>query len=190
MNQALDMYQENENVISVHAYNYPLKDKAQLPETFFLIGADCWGWATWKSGWDLFNPDGKILLKEIEEKKLSVKFNYKNNIDFLQMLKDQIDGKVDSWAIRWYVSAFLKEKMTLYPAQSYVKNIGIDGTGTHADNNNNYNVKNLNSNYNLIKVEIKHNEKAYNLISEFFSTRNKGMTILQRLKNKLKFFGL
>ena len=44
---------------------------------------------------------------------------------------DQIAGKNNSWAIRWYASAFLANKLTLYPGQSLVSNIGGDGSGTN-----------------------------------------------------------
>ena len=49
MNQGLQLYEKEEKVISLHGYMYPVK--ARLPETFFLRGADCWGWATWRRGW-------------------------------------------------------------------------------------------------------------------------------------------
>ena len=49
------------------------------------------------------------------------------------MLRDQIAARNDSWAIRWYASAFLAEKLTLYPGASLVQNIGFDGSGTHCD---------------------------------------------------------
>lgn len=39
----------------------------------------------------------------------------------------------DSWAIRWYASAFLLGKLTLYPGRSLVHNIGSDAAGTHCD---------------------------------------------------------
>lgn len=41
-----------------------------------------------------------------------------------------MNGKVDSWAIRWYLSVFLSNGVALYPPQSLVKNIGLD-SGTH-----------------------------------------------------------
>jgi hypothetical protein len=47
------------------------------------------------------------------------------------MLEDQIAGRNNSWAIRWHASMYLQEKLTLYPAQTYVINIGFDGSGTH-----------------------------------------------------------
>lgn len=48
------------------------------------------------------------------------------------MLEDFIEGKNSSWAIRWYASAFLNDKYTLYPGKSLVKNIGLDNSGTHS----------------------------------------------------------
>jgi len=47
-------------------------------------------------------------------------------------LVKQINGTNDSWAIRWYASAFLQNKLTLYPSRSLVHNIGNDGSGRHA----------------------------------------------------------
>ena len=47
------------------------------------------------------------------------------------MLKDQIDGKNDSWAIRWHASLFLANKYCIWPKYPIVKNIGLDGSGTH-----------------------------------------------------------
>lgn len=121
MNDGLNMYEEEEKVISVHGYVYPIKG---LPEIFFLRGADCWGWATWKRGWDLFEKDGKKLLDELEKRKLTKLFDFNGAYPYTKMLKDQVEGKVDSWAIRWYASAFIHEKLTLYPGMSLVKHIG------------------------------------------------------------------
>lgn len=129
MNEALDIYESNDQVISIHAYIYPVKEK--LPNTYFLKGADCWGWATWRRGWDLFEADGQKLLNELETKKLTREFDFSGSYPYAQMLRDQIAGKNNSWAIRWYASAFLKNKLTLYPGKSLINNIGFDGSGTH-----------------------------------------------------------
>ena len=48
------------------------------------------------------------------------------------MVKDQINSKNDSWAVRFYASAFLKNMLTLYPGKSLVLNIGFDGSGLHS----------------------------------------------------------
>jgi len=129
MNDALEFYQEEERVISIHGYLYPLE--ASLPETFFLRGADCWGWATWKRGWDLFEPDGSKLLWELKTRHLESSFDMNGAYPYTSMLRKQTKGLVDSWAIRWHVSAFLAEKLTLYPGRSLIANIGLDASGAH-----------------------------------------------------------
>lgn len=129
MNEALEFYKDEEKVISIHGYIYPVN--AQLPETFFLRGADCWGWATWKRGWDLFEPNGRKLLHEIWKRKLQKRFDINGAYPYTKMLEKQIRGKNDSWATRWYASAFLKNKLTLYPGRTLIFNIGLDGSGTH-----------------------------------------------------------
>lgn len=129
MNDALKLYENEERVISIHGYVYPIKTK--LPDTFFLKGADCWGWGTWKRGWDLFELDGTRLIKEMKARKLLKRFNFNGTYDFTRMLKEQIAGKNNSWAVRWYASALLHDRLTLYPGQSLVQNIGTDNSGIH-----------------------------------------------------------
>ena len=138
MNEALEMYSEIEEVISIHGYVYP--SQRQLPETFLIKGADCWGWATWKRGWTMFNPDGAALLEQLESRGLTREFDFNNSMSYTRMLRDQIAGKVNSWAIRWYASAFLNNKLTLYPGASLVQNIGHDGSGVHCAASNSFDV--------------------------------------------------
>lgn len=138
MNQALEMYADCDRVISIHGYIYPIP--SPLPETFFLRGADCWGWATWRRGWAWFNPDGQDLLQELERQRLLRQFDLEGAYPFSQMLRDQIAGRNNSWAIRWHASAFLADRLTLYPGRSLVHNIGHDDSGTHSGRTGTYDV--------------------------------------------------
>lgn len=129
MNDGLQKYEQDERVISIHGYCYPVQKK--LPETFFLRGADCWGWATWKRAWNIFEPNGEKLLQQIKEKNLQQQFNFNNTYQFTKMLKRQVRNEIDSWAIRWNASAFVQNKLTLYPGVSLVDNIGGSTDATH-----------------------------------------------------------
>ncbi len=129
INDGLDIYENQENVISIHGYVLPVD--ISLPETFFLKGADCFGWGTWKRGWDLFEKNGEKLLQLLESSAKSGEFDFENAYPYTQMLKDQISGKNNSWAIRWYASAFLNNRYTLYPFKSLVFHAGGDGSGTN-----------------------------------------------------------
>jgi hypothetical protein len=186
MNQALDLYRDEENVVCVNAYFYPVG--VNIPESFFLRGADCQGWATWKRGWSIFNPDGKQLLKELKERKLIKDFNYNNSYSFARMLAHQSRGLVESWAIRWYASAFLENKLTLYPGKSLIKNIGFDNTGV---NSSEWDKKRYDSPVNLEaiklqKLEAKENRMVRDILGDYFRRTQKPLYL--KVKHKLLSF--
>jgi hypothetical protein len=136
MNDALSRYRDDPRVASIHGYVYPVKEK--LPETFFLRGADCWGWATWGRAWEQFRASGEDLLRDLEAKQLTHSFDFDGACSYTQMLRDQIAGKNNSWAIRWHASAFIANMLTLYPGRSLINNIGLDGSGTHCGVSDDY----------------------------------------------------
>lgn len=176
MNDALDIYDSDERVVSIHGYVYQVK--ATLPETFFLRGADCcWGWATWKRGWNLFEPDGRLLLRELVHQKLVYRFDYDGTYPYTRMLKNQIKGKNNSWAIRWHASAFLENRFTLYPGRSLVLNIGFDSSGTHCSTTNQYACDIADSPINVDPIPVEENEFARQQIVRFFKATRLMMPI-------------
>lgn len=130
MNDGLELYADNPKVASIHGWCFP-HGVPQPPETFFLRGADCWGWATWKRAWDIFEADAAKLLKELQERQLVHNFDLDGSYSYSGMLRQVIDGSVSSWAVRWHASSFLADKYTLYPGRPLVQNIGLDNSGTH-----------------------------------------------------------
>lgn len=168
MNAALALYEYDESVISIHGYVYPVK--AVLPETFFLRGADCWGWATWKRGWELFEPDGSALLKELMQRQLTHRFDFDGTYPYAKMLRNQIRGKNNSWAIRWYASAFLRDKLTLYPGRSLVLNIGHDSSGKHCSTTDAYRSEISNFPVEVRQIDVDEDVFARRCIVEFFQT--------------------
>jgi hypothetical protein len=131
MNQALVRYAEDERVASVHGYIFPVR--LPLPETFFLKGAECWGWATWRRAWRRFNPDGADLLRKVRERRLEHEFDLDGAYPYTAHLGYQALGKLDSWAIRWRASCYLADMLTLYPGRALVRNAGFDASGVHCD---------------------------------------------------------
>lgn len=164
MNEALEYYQNEEQVISIHGYSYQTAQK--LKEVFFLKGADCWGWATWKRGWDLMELDGQRLLDQFTSEELKTEFNFENTYPYIQALERQAKGITKDWDIRWYASAFLLGKLTLYPGQSLVRNIGHDASGTHCAASNVYDVELADSPLD-IKTQIMPDQQAYEAFSTF-----------------------
>jgi hypothetical protein len=111
----------------VSGYMYPVQ--ARLPEAFFMREATCYGWATWARAWRHFEPDGRRIRDAVLERGARRAFNAGGTMDFLAMLEAQIAGRVDSWAIRWYGSLWLRGGLALHPGRSLVRNTGFDGSG-------------------------------------------------------------
>jgi len=179
MNETLDRYEKEESVACISAYIYPIKD---LPELFFIKGADCWGWGTWKRAWDLFEPNGNKLLNELEGKKLTSKFDLNSSYPYTKMLREQISGLNNSWAIRWYASSFLKNKLCLYPGHSLVNNIGTDGSGTHNGSTDLYSSEPIDYPIVLKEIKIEASKEALNKMSTYF----KGLDLMGRKQPLLR----
>jgi hypothetical protein len=131
MNTALELYKNESQVGCIHAWNYLMETSANSDTTFFLKGADCWGWATWKRAWKFFNADGQALYNQIQSSRKEWDFDRRGTHAYTSMLSDQIAGKNNSWAIRWHASLFLNNMYCLHPNMPLLKNIGLDNSGTH-----------------------------------------------------------
>ena len=166
MNHALELFSNNDQVACIHGYVYPINQP--LPEAFFLRGADCWGWGTWRRGWSIFNPDGRHLLRELKKRNLVRRFDFNGAYPFSKMLIDQINGLNDSWAIRWHASAFLANKLTLHPGRTLIQNIGNDNSGTHCNESQVYNGKLSNMPIKLNLVEFGESALGYRAFEKYY----------------------
>ncbi|AUZ84054.1 glycosyltransferase [Methylophaga nitratireducenticrescens] len=128
INTALNMFHDEERIGAVSGYIYPVNVSEQV---FLRNVPQSWGWGTWKRSWELMQTDGAKLLEQLAHTGTAESFNKAGHQPFIKMLKDQIRGKNNSWYVRWSASLFLNQKLTLMPPKSLVRNIGIDGTGTH-----------------------------------------------------------
>lgn len=171
MNDALTFYAAEDRVVSVHGYIYPVK--GSLPETFFLRGADCWGWATWKRGWDLYEDDGSKLLSSLKAGRLTRSFDFDGAYPYTKMLKDTINGRVSSWAVKWHASAFLENRLTLYPGRSLVDHIGADGTGVHSGVSGLFSVEPSERPINVENIPVEENLEVKGVVVQFFSSLKK-----------------
>lgn len=128
MNTMLDHYEDQDDVGAISGYMFPVKVDSSC---FFREVPLSWGWATWKRAWSLMEIDGRILLKDLQTENKAKGFDKVGHMPMVKMLKDQINGKNSSWYVRWAATLYLSNKLTLMPSQSLIRNLGIDGTGTH-----------------------------------------------------------
>jgi GNT-I family len=180
MNEALALYEHDERVASVHGYCYPVA--AELPDTFFLRGADCWGWATWHRAWRDFRTNGASLLAELNARRLTRDFDLDGSYPFTRMLSDQVAGRNDSWAIRWHASCFLQDKLTLYPGRSLVENTGNDASGTHCGASSAYAQNVALEPVPVSRIPIQVSDEAQRVFADFLRGTRRGSDALRVLR--------
>jgi hypothetical protein len=157
MNNMLETYEKEKKIYSITRYNYPPK-LMKIPEEYkydiyFSPRAGSWGWATWKDRWNKADWEVKDYEEFKNNKQLQKEFN-KGGDDMTDMLISQMEGKLDSWAIRWCYTLFKNNAYCVYPTKSYIDNIGMDGSGVHCGKSEKYKQKELNIKAQVITPEV------------------------------------
>ena len=186
MNDALDIYKDEEKVGHIQGCDFT--QDTSLPDTFLIKWTGSWGWATWERAWKYFNPDGKVLLEELEKRNLTYTFDFNGRYGFTRMLRRQIEGKNNSWAIRWNASLFLNDILSLNVGKSLVQNEGFDGSGTNCGGGGLYS-----SNLFMDRIEVKRiipaieNKEARQAYVRYYARTNSFMAkAIRRIKRTLK----
>jgi len=152
MNEALETFISDKKIWSISAHNISIKiPKDYHSHIYMSYRASSWGWATWKDRWLKNDWDLLDYLDFKNNRKQQILFN-RGGPDLSVMLKKQMEGKIDSWAIRWCYNQFKFNAYTVYPIHSKVLNIGMDGSGVHCEINTDINIRELDNG--SIKTEL------------------------------------
>jgi hypothetical protein len=182
MNKALAFYQDNKSIYSLSGYPYPIKIPNTYSEDVFIsYRASSWGWASWKDRWEKVDWQVKDFNNFISDKNVQKLFE-RGGEDLIPMLKAQMRGKIDSWAIRWSYAHFKNDAYCLYPAVPLCKNIGTDKSGTHSSSSKklDVNLDDIKANFEMVnRPEL--NEDITNQIQELFK-----LSLIRRIINFIK----
>ena len=130
MNAGLERYVHDEQVMQISGYMFPVEIQIK-EDALFLPMTTSWGWATWQSSWEKFDKTASGYKTIKNDPDLKKQFDLDGRYPYFKMLEAQKKDKVDSWAIRWYLSVFKEKGLVLYPRKSLVENSGFDGSGVN-----------------------------------------------------------
>ncbi len=134
MNDALDYYEQDKRIWSVTGFTFALKALKNYPfDVYLSYRANSHSWGTWLDRWETVDWEVRDFAELSRSWKKRKQFNRGGN-DLYRMLRHQMRGERDSWAIRFCYSQSKQNKLTVYPKVSLIKNIGFDGSGTHCQN--------------------------------------------------------
>jgi hypothetical protein len=131
INGALDHYQDDEQVMHVSGFMFDVPELRERNEAVVLPFCNSWGWGTWRRAWSHFDSTASAwqsIRNNLDDRR---RFDLDGYYDFSEMMERQFLGMSDSWFIRWYLSVFHANGLSIYPPVSLVANVGFDGSGTH-----------------------------------------------------------
>lgn len=183
MNKALAFYQDNKSIYSISGYPYPIKiPNTYKKDVFISYRASSWGWGTWKDRWEKVDWEVKDFEKFNSDKNAQQIFE-KGGQDLTPMLKAQMKGKIDSWAIRWSYAHFKNNAYCLYPIVPLCKNIGTDKSGTHSSSSPKLDVEIRDSDREFVMEQSPElNEEIVKEIQKLFK-----LTLSRRIINFIQF---
>jgi len=123
--ELLERYKNNEKILTITGYNY--LETSDLKESYYFSRYfECWGWATWKNKWKLYD----IKMKNYNSKK-SIFFNYLEKLLHNKKFRNNFENKTNSWALPMFYTHFYYDKFCITPKHSLIQNLGINPESTH-----------------------------------------------------------
>jgi hypothetical protein len=131
MNRALVRYKDEPRVFSVSGFNFALKAPENFPyDAFCFYRSSSLGWGTWNDRWKkadwLVSDYSDFIADEKRQKQF-----HRAGEDLTRMLRLQMTGKIDSWAIRWVYAHYQHDGLALLSLVPRVFHFGDDGSGTN-----------------------------------------------------------
>lgn len=126
----LEKYKDEETIHQISGSNFQFGKSRGKASYYFSNYNICWGWATWKRSWSLYQytidygPNNSVLdLFDSKEEKA-----YWDNV-LSQLSKDANQNHI--WDYQWYYCMWKNNKLAICPQQNLIQNIGFGSDATH-----------------------------------------------------------
>jgi hypothetical protein len=144
MNEALDFYENRKAVFSISGYCLP-PNKLRIPldypyDVFVSLRNSSWGWATWTDRWNQIDWNINAYESIHSDPNIKEAFN-RGGDDVFGLLESLKTGKLDIWSIQFTLAHFVNHAVSIVPVQSFIDNIGLDGSGENCRPS--YSLKNM-----------------------------------------------
>ena len=129
----LDKYRDDSRVWCISAHNQNKNTSVKNVSYYFSRYSHCWGWASWRRCWNLYDPDIKTWPEKKKEKILNNIFESTKQIQYWENIFNNIhyNSQPDTWDYQWTYLCFLNSGLTIIPTINLIKNIGFDNDATH-----------------------------------------------------------
>ncbi len=141
--ELLDYYRHDQRIMVISGDNFQFGQPRRTDQThpysyYFSIYNHCWGWATWRRAWKLYDinmtlwpliKDGNWLVDLLHQRQLA---NF-----WRKIFQAAYDNRINSWDYHWTFACWLNHGLTVLPTVNLVSNIGFGQDATHTQHTHN-----------------------------------------------------
>lgn len=170
-NECLNKFEDDERYWMVSGYvDNKVVEPFEQEDVYAVCRNSSWGFGTWARCWNKVIWDIDEIKRRFNYKTLT-KFAYAGGFDLPVIMVGLFYGYNNSWSVRFEFSRYMNNGLTIFPSYSLIKNIGLDGSGTHCstvdDNEVTYMSRKV-----IVPSEIKFDEKRNKQLKSSFTPRN------------------
>lgn len=134
--ELLERYRHDERVMCVSGDNFQLGREVTQFSYYFSRYMHCWGWATWRRAWKLYDREMALwrAFRDGEGLKAWSAGDERFEKYWLAIFDSTSKGAFDSWAYRFLFTCWAHHGLTCLPQKNLVSNIGFSADATHTSN--------------------------------------------------------
>ncbi|WP_174769500.1 glycosyltransferase family 2 protein [Persicimonas caeni] len=130
--ELLDRYRHDSRVMAISGDNFQFGRHSTRFSYYFSHFSHCWGWATWRRAWKLYDRDMSLWPEVRDDNWLDQYFETAAACHYWSEIFERVyRGDIDSWAYIWQFTMFVQRGLCILPAHNLVTNIGFGSSATH-----------------------------------------------------------
>ena len=132
--ELLDCHRRDTRVGVIAGVNFQPPSFSREASYYFSKYPHCWGWATWKRAWRLFDLEASLWPALKAGGLLNHLFPNPLEAGYWERIFDKVHaGQANSWAFPWMLSCWSQSLLSIIPSVNLVTNAGGGEDATHCE---------------------------------------------------------
>ena len=131
--ELLEKYRHDQRVMMISGCNFLFGHRRTADSYYFSRRVHCWGWATWRRAWQLYDVNMAAwpafrdsgLLPEV------LGPNKTHMLNWLNFMEATYQGLINTWDYQWVFTLWTQNGLAVMPHVNLISNIGFGPGATH-----------------------------------------------------------
>lgn len=130
--ELLARYRDDPRVMHISGDNFQFGRRRGAASYYFSRYVHCWGWATWRRAWALYDLDMRSFPEFASSRKIETILKTRRaRAYWLKVFGDAHAGRHDTWDYAWGYQVLSRGGLCAVPNVNLVRNIGFGAEATH-----------------------------------------------------------